>query len=516
MARVRDRRDRRQLGLEGLDADTYQASRGVEQARGDGHVRRLPDGRRDRDDQERVPLDAGDRQGRRRRDHRPSVESRSTRSQWRRTSSQGKTGLPGTALVTFDVKGDPETSRRPRRPSTLRWRRSRRPPRRTREFRIKWYGDASSMKELDDAFMKDLQKAETLSLPFTLLILLVAFGTFVAAGVPILLALSAVAATMGLVAPPSHLLPIDDSIGVGDPADRAGGGGRLRPFYIRREREERAAGKGTRRRSRAAAATSGRAVLISGLTVMTAMAGMSLPARQDIIGSVSAPGRSWSWAWRWSARDGPPALLTKLGRRVDKGRVPLAGPSSRPRWPRSALGRDRRSRPAAPLVSAAVAGGPDRIGDPGARHDTPCRRVGRTTRRTWAIQPINGINEAFPGKEMAASGRRSRTARPVAHGDRRLGSASSRTQVLENGPMFDRSRAHPGRRQVASCRSRWRGPEATRPPARAGGPARRRRPGHMVAADRRREAVVTGHAAATTKDFNDSMKSHRRTCSAWC
>ena len=47
-------------------------------------------------------------------------------------------------------------------------------------------------------------------------------------------------------------------------------------FYLRRVREERAAGRSNEAAIEAAAATSGRAVLISGLTVMTAMAGMYL------------------------------------------------------------------------------------------------------------------------------------------------------------------------------------------------------------------------------------------------
>ena len=45
-------------------------------------------------------------------------------------------------------------------------------------------------------------------------------------------------------------------------------------FYMRREREERAAGHDPQTALQRAAATSGRAVLISGLTVMVAMAGM--------------------------------------------------------------------------------------------------------------------------------------------------------------------------------------------------------------------------------------------------
>ena len=47
-------------------------------------------------------------------------------------------------------------------------------------------------------------------------------------------------------------------------------------FYMRREREERAAGRSEGAALAAAAATSGRAVLVSGMTVLIAMAGMFL------------------------------------------------------------------------------------------------------------------------------------------------------------------------------------------------------------------------------------------------
>ena len=64
-------------------------------------------------------------------------------------------------------------------------------------------------------------------------------------------------------------------------------------FYLKREREERAAGRSERAALEAAAATSGRSVLISGLTVMTAMAGMFLTG--DPSSSPSPSPRS-----RWS------------------------------------------------------------------------------------------------------------------------------------------------------------------------------------------------------------------------
>ena len=163
-------------------------------------------------------------------------------------------------------------------------------------LRIEQFGEASSAKALGEIFEKDFKKAETLSLPVTLLILIVAFGSLVAAGLPLLLALSAVFGTIGLVSLFSQASPVDESItsvilliGLAVGVDYV-------LFYLRREREERAAGRSAEAALEAAAATSGRAVLISGFTVMVAM-----------VGSITVL----------------PALLSKLGDRVEKGRIPF-------------------------------------------------------------------------------------------------------------------------------------------------------------------------------------------------
>ena len=60
------------------------------------------------------------------------------------------------------------------------------------------FGDASADKELEASFMDDLKKAGLYSVPLTLAILIVVFGALVAAGIPLLLALTAVLATFGL------------------------------------------------------------------------------------------------------------------------------------------------------------------------------------------------------------------------------------------------------------------------------------------------------------------------------
>ncbi len=186
------------------------------------------------------------------------------------------------------------------------------------------FGMASASKALSQAFEDDFKKAETLSLPITLLILVLAFGALVAAGVPLLLGLSAVMAALGLVALPSQLVPLGENtasiillVGLAVGVDYT-------LFYLRREREERAAGRAHRDAIHIAAATSGRAVLISGLTVIVAMAGMFLAGDMTftalavgaitvvlvaMIGSVTVV----------------PAVLSVLGDKVEKGRIPFLG-----------------------------------------------------------------------------------------------------------------------------------------------------------------------------------------------
>src|SRR4051794_30072558 len=148
---------------------------------------------------------------------------------------------------------------------------------------IRQLGDASANKAINQVITDDLAKAGELSLPLTLIILTITFGTLVAAGLPLLIGITAVLAAMGLVALPSQLLPVDSNlpavillIGLAVGVDYS-------LFYLRREREERAAGRSERSALETAAATSGRAVLISGVTVIVAMAGMFISGDKSFI-----------------------------------------------------------------------------------------------------------------------------------------------------------------------------------------------------------------------------------------
>ncbi|MEU4237598.1 MMPL family transporter [Actinoplanes sp. NPDC026619] len=190
------------------------------------------------------------------------------------------------------------------------------------DLRIEQVGGPSIMKALDDTLGDDFQKAEILSLPVTLFILILAFGALIAAGVPLLLALSSVAAAMGLSTLASHLVPMGDAtssvillIGMAVGIDYS-------LFYVRREREERARGRSHVDAVEIAAETSGHAVVVSGTAVIIAMAGLFL-AGDSTFSSLATGSILVVAVAVIGSLTVLPALLAKLGRWVDRPRVPL-------------------------------------------------------------------------------------------------------------------------------------------------------------------------------------------------
>jgi RND superfamily putative drug exporter len=197
-------------------------------------------------------------------------------------------------------------------------------------LRIEEIGDASIDKGLGESVDKDFQRAELFSIPVTLAILLVAFGALIAAAVPVLLALSAVSAAMGLSALASHLMPAQDAtssvillIGLAVGVDYS-------LFYLKREREERARGAGHIDAVEIAAATSGRAVVVSGIAVIISMAGMLL-ANDGIFGSIAVGSILVVAVSVIGSITVLPAMLAKLGRWVDRPRIPLLWRLTAPR-----------------------------------------------------------------------------------------------------------------------------------------------------------------------------------------
>ena len=163
------------------------------------------------------------------------------------------------ALVEFEIRGDKDKAADKIGPVLDE--RRRRAARSSRRSSSASSATRARSKAVETAYGNDLAKAGLLSLPITLLILVLTFGALVAAGIPLLLALTAVFATFGLIALPSHLLPMAQQapamvllIGLAVGVDYS-------MFYLKREREERAAGRSERAALEAAAATSGRSVL---------------------------------------------------------------------------------------------------------------------------------------------------------------------------------------------------------------------------------------------------------------
>jgi uncharacterized membrane protein YdfJ with MMPL/SSD domain len=269
-------------------------------------------------------------------------------------------------------------------------------------FTIEQFGDASSEKQLDESFMKDLEKAGVLSIPITLIILLAAFGALVAAGIPLLLGLTAVVATMGLLSLPSQLVGLDDTIGAIVLLIGLAVGVDYSMFYLKRAREERKAGREETAALEAAAATSGRAVLISGLTVMIAMAGMFFTGQATFFGFGLATIMVVAVAVLGSLTV-LPALLSRLGDKVEKGRIPLGRRFFRRReegalW--SAI-LDRVLK--RPLVSVAVSAGLlVALAVPALNMHTYMPGPETYPRSIPVMKTYDKIQNAFPGEVIAA------------------------------------------------------------------------------------------------------------------
>jgi len=228
----------------------------------------------------------------------------------------GAIGADGrSALVEFDIVGDADNAEERVQPvlDAVAGVQKANP-----DFTIAQFGLASANHALSDTIDRDFQQAERLSVPIVFAILLVAFGAFVAAGMPVLLGLTAVLGSIGLSALVSHALAATDVtasvillMGMAVGVDYA-------LFYLKREREERVVGDGGRSALHRAAETSGQAVLISGVTVMIAMAGMLL-AGSPVFTSIGVGAMIVVFLAMVGSLTVLPALLGKLEDRVDRG-----------------------------------------------------------------------------------------------------------------------------------------------------------------------------------------------------
>ena len=261
-------------------------------------------------------------------------------------------------------------------------------------------GSVTTTKATDAAFAEMLGKVSMIALPLTLIILLFVFGSAVAAAIPLLLSITAVVATTALVSLPSQLFPVDAQIAEVILLIGLAVGIDYSLFYLRREREERRAGRSETAALEAAAATSGRAVLISGITVLIAMAGMFLSG-DKVFMSFSIGTMMVVAIAMVGSLTVLPALLGRLGDKVEKGRIPflhrLRSKDGESRFWAAVLERVLRR----PVVSA-VAAGAVLVALTVPAFSLNTAQTGTDDISIPEIQPLKELDKAFPGENEPA------------------------------------------------------------------------------------------------------------------
>ena len=270
------------------------------------------------------------------------------------------------------------------------------------DFLIAESGNASINSAILDAIGEDFQKALFTSLPITLLILLLAFGAVVAALVPLLLGLTAVIATIGLMGPISQISAVDTSVNEVILLIGLAVGVDYSMFYLRREREEREAGRTESAALAAAAATSGRAVMISGFTVMIAMAGMYLAGASTFQSFATGTILVVAVAVLGSLTV-LPATLAWLGDRIEKGGVPIIKNQSWNAGEGNFWSRVLNPVLRHPVISVLLAGGLLVVlAIPSFRLHTANPGVSSLPQDLAVIKTYNRMQDAFPGRPIPA------------------------------------------------------------------------------------------------------------------
>jgi putative drug exporter of the RND superfamily len=189
---------------------------------------------------------------------------------------------------------------------------------------VKEAGDASTDRVASSVLGHDFRQSEWTSIPLTLILLLAVFGALIAAGIPVVLAGTAVVTAVSLLGILGRWLPVGSGtselvlvIGMAVGVDYS-------LFYLRREREERMNGHSEQDVVGIAAATSGRAILVSGLTVMVSLAGLFLTGIDIFtgigVGTIMVVGVAVLGSLFFL-----PALLSWLGPWADRCQLPYLG-----------------------------------------------------------------------------------------------------------------------------------------------------------------------------------------------
>ncbi len=274
---------------------------------------------------------------------------------------------------------------------------------RHRDVRVEQFGDASTGKAIDDRLAADFRSAEFLSIPITLIILVVAFGALLAAGIPVLLGLTSVFSAIGLVAVTSAVIPSSDNAPILMMLMGMAVGVDYSMFYLKREREERARGLGKLDALEAASATSGHAVLVSGITVVASLAGLFFMGDADSAAMAAGSILVVAVAVLGSLTV-LPAVLAKLGDRVHRSRLPLLRRLKREErdsrvWG-FVLGHVMRRPLVALLAGVAVLAA---LAFPALGMHTKTTGIGDLSRDAFPVlKTYDRIDAAFPAQEPSA------------------------------------------------------------------------------------------------------------------
>ena len=437
------------------------------------------------------------------------------------------------ALVAFDMRGDPETAQdrvQPLLNAVARVQLA------NPGLRIEEIGDASAPHALDKQIQNDFQRAERLSVPLTFLILLFAFGAFVAAGLPVLLALSAVIASIGLSAIASHVAHATDTISSIILLMGMAVGVDYSLFYVQRARAERATGQASPTRSprRGDVRSCG---VVSGATVMIAMAGMMLAGSKTFtslgIGAIIVVAMAMIGSLTVL-----PALLARLGDRVDRGIVSVVAAGAMgvirrrrgsscgcataarcSRGPRAAVA-SRVSGPPCCAARCAIRRSPRRPRSAarrtraaGAGHAPAAAAVQRPAPAARGRQDLRRHEQGVPRHTCAGDGRR--RAPDVTAPSVRHALADLRQRRWPPASCTPRS----ARRSTPAARSRW-STSHCRAPARTGVDRGAQDAAPTVVPDALgalpgARYAVTGETAGN-HDFTSTMRATPRTCSRSC
>jgi uncharacterized membrane protein YdfJ with MMPL/SSD domain len=274
------------------------------------------------------------------------------------------------------------------------------------ELIVQEHGDASQQHALGARDRADEVKSQNFSMGGTLIILLIAFGAAVAAGVPLLLGVSSFVATTGLLGPVSQLVPLHPAVAQVTMLIGLAVGVDYAMFYMRRMTEERDKGRSSADALDVAAATSGRAVLISGFTVMAAMAGMFFSGNPIFssfgIGTILVVAVAMLGSLTFL-----PAVLSYLGEKnwLEKGRVPYLGKRRHDNGGESRMWNAILDRVVKhPVVSVVLAGGLlVALTIPALGMQFKESGTEGMSRSQPIIQTLDRIDAAFPGGSVPAS-----------------------------------------------------------------------------------------------------------------